>query len=183
MAEQSTETQTPTATVTEQKPSLVTEGTKTEVAQTPEQIAAAATEAARVAALTPEQKATEEAAAKAKADEEAKAKVETPEQKVAREKTESDDKANNTKTNPLKAEELKFPEGITATPEQSGSLVEIVNKYGIDRRAVNELLALQGNVAKSGSEALPQRGTHCRLNGKTSLKLIRFSAVTSLLAI
>lgn len=105
---------------------------------------------------TAEQKAADEA----KAAEAVKAAAQTPEQKAAAEKAEADKKAAEgeetkfkvSKDNPFKAEELKLPEGIEATPEQTTALTELVNKYGIDRRGVNDLLALQAQVAKSTSE-------------------------------
>ena len=58
-----------------------------------------------------------------------------------------------TKDNPFKAEELKLPEGTTLDPEAGKSFVDLVNKFGISRDAVNELVALQNKVMLANSEA------------------------------
>ena len=61
-------------------------------------------------------------------------------------------KANDTRLNPFKAEEIKLPEGLAADETTQKSLVELINKHGVPRDAVNDLLALQANVTKSASE-------------------------------
>lgn len=123
-------TTTPTETT---PPASILSGTPTE--PTAEQKAIDDAEAAKLAAQTPEQKAA--------------AEKEAADKKVV----EGEDvKFKVSKDNPFKAEEIKLPEGIEAAPEQLTALTELVNKYSIDRRGVNDLLALQAQVAKSTSE-------------------------------
>lgn len=78
-----------------------------------------------------------------------KAPEETPEQKAAKE-TETKNKVS--KENPFKVEELKLPEGFTIDEPTSKGFVEIVNKFGLPRDAVAELVALQANAMKVASE-------------------------------
>lgn len=92
----------------------------------------------------------------AKAETEKKA-AETPEQKVAREKIEKEGadkaKANDTKANPFKAEEIKLPEGFTVDEPTQKEFVDLINKRGIDRETVAELVSLQAKAMKVASEA------------------------------
>ncbi len=81
--------------------------------------------------------------------EKAKPSEETAEQKAAKE---AEAKNKVSKENPFKVEELKLPEGFTIDEPTSKGFVEIVNKFGLPRDAVAELVALQANAMKVASE-------------------------------
>lgn len=105
-----------------------------------------------------ENAAAKEAFEKAKND--SKPPPETPEAKAAREKAEKEaadkaaaDKANDTKANPFKLEEIKLPEGFEADKPTQEKFVSLVNKHGIPRHVVSELIALQADATKAASEA------------------------------
>lgn len=94
-----------------------------------------------------EAKAAETAAAeKAKAEGEAKTQAEK----------DAAAKANDTKATPFKLDEIKVPEGMVIDEAVSKPFVEIVNKYGLGRDAVAELVTLQANAMKAASETSTQ---------------------------
>lgn len=94
------------------------------------------------------QKAFDEAAAKtaaeAKAKDEAEAKTKAEAEAAA--------KANDTKATPFKLEEIKVPEGMSIDEAVSKPFVDIVNKFGLGRDAVSELVALQAKAMNDASE-------------------------------
>lgn len=75
--------------------------------------------------------------------------AETPEAKAAREAAE---KVKVTKDNPFKVEEIKLPEGVALDEATSKGFVDLVNKYGLPRDAVADLVNLQAEAMKSASE-------------------------------
>lgn len=89
---------------------------------------------------------------------------ETPEQKTAREAAEKtaketkDDKTkagNDTKAKPYVADELKalIPEGIEYDEQTGKDFVDLVNKYGLPRDAVTDLVGLQNRAVQAHSDA------------------------------
>lgn len=62
-------------------------------------------------------------------------------------------KANDTKANPFKFEEIKLPDGFTIDEPIAKGFVEVVNKFGLGRDAVGELVKLQADAMKGVSEA------------------------------
>lgn len=82
------------------------------------------------------------------------AAAETPEQKAEREAAEATKLANDTTKTPFKAEEIKFSSpDISVDPKAAETFVGLVNKFGIPRDAVAELVALQEQTMKAASEA------------------------------
>jgi hypothetical protein len=64
------------------------------------------------------------------------------------------DPALDTKTNPFKAEEIKFStEGVTVDPAVASDFVAVVNEFGIPRNAIAKLMSLQEKVMTANSEA------------------------------
>lgn len=73
----------------------------------------------------------------------------TAEQKAA---DEAAAKANDTRANPFKADEIKLAEGFEVDEATTKSFVDVVNKFGLPRDAVAELVTLQSNAMKAASE-------------------------------
>lgn len=95
-------------------------------------------------------KTVEENAAAQKAYDEGKVKFES-DKKAADEKA-AQDKANDTKQTPFKADEIKLPEGMTLDETVSKDFVELVNKHGLPRSAVADLVNLQAKAMTAISE-------------------------------
>jgi hypothetical protein len=67
---------------------------------------------------------------------------------------EKPDPALDTKANPFKAEEIEFSSAdVSIDPEIGNAFAEVVNKHGIPRNAVAELVALQEKTMQANSEA------------------------------
>lgn len=133
-------------------PSLITTSTET--------VPAAVTPSAAPAAFVPDptkstadnelaKTAFEKTAAEAKIAADAKAAEDAKASEAA--------KANDTKAIPFKLEEIKLPDGVELDPVISNDFVGLVNKFGLGRDAVNELVALQAKAmteaSAKGSEA------------------------------
>jgi len=73
----------------------------------------------------------------------------TAEQKAA---DEAAAKANDTRANPFKADEIKLAEGFEVDEATAKSFVDTVNKFGLPRDAIAELVTLQSNAMKAASE-------------------------------
>lgn len=58
----------------------------------------------------------------------------------------------DTKTEPFKVEEIKLPEGFEIDAPVAEKFTGLVNKYGLSREAVNELVSLQTDAMKAASE-------------------------------
>lgn len=147
--------QTPTTPATTETPSLMSEaGT-----QTAEQIAAAA-KAAETAAPAewkddPAKSADENKAGKEAFDKAATEKKTADEAKAKTDKEAADKaKANDTKQTPFKVEELTalIPQGMELDPAVSKDFGDLVNKYGLGRDAVADLVKLQTGLMQSTSE-------------------------------
>lgn len=97
-------------------------------------------------------KTASDAAAAKKVEDEKKAAEAT---KTEAEKKAAEDaaKANDTKANPFKVEEIKLPEGMQIDAPIAEKFVGVVNKFGLGRDAVAELTALQAEAMKNVSEA------------------------------
>ena len=133
----------PTETPT---PSLINGGPPTPPAEFTPDPAKSAEENATAKTAFEAKAAADKVAADAKAATEAKTKEE---QAAAA-------KANDTKANPFKLEEIKVPEGFVVDESVSKPFVEIVNKFGLPRDAVAELVTLQANAMKAASETSTQ---------------------------
>lgn len=73
----------------------------------------------------------------------------TPEEKA---KLEAETKNKVSPDNPFKPEELKLPDGFVIDETASKGFVELVNKHGIPRDGVAELVKLQSDLMKAASE-------------------------------
>lgn len=79
-------------------------------------------------------------------------------------------KANDTKLNPMKLDEIKVPEGLEVDETVAKPFVEIVNKFGLGRDAVAELVTLQANAMKAASEKSTQVWTKMQEDWTAAVK-------------
>lgn len=77
----------------------------------------------------------------------------TAEEKAKSEADAATKAADDTKVTPFKVEEIKLTDGLAVDPALAGQLTEVINKFGIPRSAVAELLTLQEQSMKASSEA------------------------------
>ena len=139
------ETQTTQTTQQTEQTSLLNGGAATTTAA-PTEFVPDATKTAEENAAAKTAFDTAAAEAKKVADEKIAAEAKTAVEKDAAAK------ANDTKVNPFKVEEIKLPEGMTIDEAATKPFVEIVNKFGLPRDAVTELVNLQAKVMSDASE-------------------------------
>lgn len=111
------------------------------------------------------------------AEENAAAQKAYDEGKVAWDKTQAEakakadaDKANDTKQTPFKQEEIKLPEGMAIDETTTKEFVDLVNKHGLPRSAVADLVNLQANAMKAFSEKGNQLWDEMQTTWQTEVK-------------
>ena len=78
-------------------------------------------------------------------------------------------KANDTKLNPFKPEEIKLPEGMAVDPVLSKSFSDLINSSGVPRDVAQKLVDLQAQSMKAISEEGTRAWTETQENWRKEI--------------